>query len=111
MPRVRELVYGRTAKWSDRMSERFTQGDGTELDMGDPASIRIYVRKQLARYEEPSPFALQRLKLMLEVADSLPPKPQSESLDGPGRVVLLEPSRAAAELIRRRGLKTYGENK
>ena len=79
------------------MDQRVSLADGTELDMLDPESIRAYVRKTLAMHVEPSQAALQRLKMMLEVADSLP-QPDKQA----GGVVRLVDAKAAAEELQRR---------
>lgn len=79
------------------MSEKTRLTDGTELDMLDPESIRRYVRKVLATNVEPSPQSLQRLKMLLEVADSLP---QAETKTA--AVVKLVDAKAAAEELQRR---------
>jgi len=80
------------------MAERVRLSDGTDLDMLDPESIRTYVRKTLATNVEPSPQSLQRLKMLLEVADSLP---QQKAEVAPIRLV--DAQAAAAELRRRMG--------
>lgn len=91
----RELRYSRVSQWQENMSQKFRQGDGSELDMQDAESIRSYVRKTLAQNVEPSPQALQRLKMMLEVADSLPKAPEPAHVDSPDELA------AARERLRK----------
>lgn len=79
------------------MSERVDLANGDALDMQDPESIRRYVRRQLAVNVEPSQASLARLKMMLEVADSLP-QPDKQA----GAVVKLVDAKAAAEELQRR---------
>jgi hypothetical protein len=82
------------------MAERVRLADGTELDMLDPTAIRSYVRRTLATNVEPSPQSLQRLKMLLEVADSLP-QPETKE-PGAASVVKLVDAKRAVEVLRRR---------
>lgn len=102
MPRVRELQYGRTQEWQERMSDRLHLADGSTLDMLDHASVRAYVRRQLALSVDPTPAQLKRLEMLEEHAAKLEAKQAENKSSTDGKVLKLLDPKVAAEVLRQR---------
>jgi hypothetical protein len=103
MPRRRELVYGRTKEWQDRMADKKTvPGYAGTLDMADPDSIRAYVRDQLAVGTDPSVAQLKRLEMLSELATQLDASKAKTAGVRPA-LSLVEAQAASEELRRRQG--------
>jgi hypothetical protein len=82
------------------MADRVTLADGTALDMLDPLSIRAYVRRALAITVEPTQPQLNRLEMLVAMADELEAKQPTG--DKPAGVLVLVETKDAAEVIRQR---------
>lgn len=98
----RELRKGRVERWADRMSEKKTLADGSQVDMADPVSIRRYVRHALAM-SEPTIAGLKRLEMLQELATQLEAEKKSSSGNSEGPVRLVRDSDVDDEL-RKRGV-------
>jgi hypothetical protein len=79
------------------MAERVVLNDGSAIDMLDPASIRAYVRQQLALNIDPTASQLRRLEMLSDHAAELEAKKPSAE----GKLVLIDAQKAAAEIERR----------
>jgi hypothetical protein len=100
MPRHdnRGLPPGRLRAWTSKQSHHIRLNDGTEIDMGDPDSIRAYVRNTIANMVEPTAPQLRRLEMLSEMADKLPP----DNVCNPAsRFKLIDPRQAVEVLYKR----------
>lgn len=53
---------------------KVTLADGSALDLADPASILAYCDRELAMNVTPTSAQLQRIEMLRDMADRLPPK-------------------------------------